>query len=55
MSYTNSINDETIIIMQGIGGIRLCEEAWMKGNHSENTNQQETEISAGHETTHNRF
>lgn len=30
MSYINFINDETITIMHGIGGIRLCEEAWIK-------------------------
>lgn len=30
MSYTNFINYDTVTIIQGVGGIRLCEEAWME-------------------------
>ena len=30
MSFTNLIEDGGISIIQGVGGIRLCEEEWMK-------------------------
>ena len=30
MSYTNYINDEKVTIVQGVGGIRMCCESWMK-------------------------
>lgn len=30
MSVTNFINEENITIVQGINGIRLCEESWMR-------------------------
>lgn len=30
MSITNLIDYDNITIVQGVNGIRLCEEAWMK-------------------------
>ena len=30
MSITNLVDDEKIMMIQGVNGIRLCEEAWMK-------------------------
>ncbi len=33
MSVLNFINEENVTIVQGIDGIRLCEESWMKPNN----------------------
>lgn len=30
MSITNLVDDEKITMIQGVNGIRLCEEVWMK-------------------------
>lgn len=36
MSVTNFINEENVTIVQGIDGIRLCEESWMHLSNERN-------------------
>lgn len=31
MSITNFINEQDVTIIQGVNGIRLCEESWITG------------------------
>ncbi len=30
MSFTTLVNEDNVTLVQAVGGIRLCEEAWMK-------------------------
>ncbi len=32
MSVTNIINNEKLTLVQGVGGLSLCEESWVKQN-----------------------
>ncbi len=30
MSFTTLVNEDNVTLVQAVGGIRLCQEAWMK-------------------------
>lgn len=34
MSFTTLVNEDNVTLVQAVGGIRLCEEAWMKKEFS---------------------
>ncbi len=37
MSFTNLIDYDSITMIQGVDGIRLCEESWMKTRFDKKT------------------
>lgn len=51
MSVTNIIDDPNVTIVQGVNGIRLCEEGWMtqRRNHRKSGEKtKETIVSCNH-------
>ena len=49
MSITNFINSETVTIVQGVNGIRLCRESWMTGRERKRTEPCEPAAQSGGE------
>ena len=40
MSFTTLVNEDNVTLVQAVGGIRLCEEAWMKKKLSDELTEQ---------------